>query len=165
VKYRDDPQFPTTGWAWRRVIDASPASDVCQYCGQEPIRYVHVLDHPTAGSVRVGCDCAEDLTGRGGTAEAAEKPLRDSARRLAAWLDHADWHADGDVFTRRIGGKDRVAMIRVERQGLWWTWRVQFTYVSPPAQTVTSECTFASAGEAKTHLYQRHFEKTHPGTA
>lgn len=35
----------------------------CEMCGQEKIRYVHILQHPNfSGELRVGCICAEHMT-------------------------------------------------------------------------------------------------------
>ena len=154
---RDDPEFPVAGWTWRRVRDVSPASAVCQFCGQVALRYVHHLDHPTAGEIRVGCDCAEDLTGRGGTATTAEKPLRDLARRESVWLTHPDWQTTPSGVTRRIGGRERVAFVHVEQDGLWWSWRVEFVHVRPPSQTYHSGQTFPDAEAAKRDVYAVHF--------
>ena len=69
-KWRSD--VPHQGWTCITVDDTGRAESNCEMCGQERVRYIHVMeheDHPE--QLRCGCDCAgrmEDDPGSGSDA-------------------------------------------------------------------------------------------------
>lgn len=62
--------IPHKGWRYIGIEDLAERSfdddipyEQCEMCGNEKIRYVHILTHPEYdGELRVGCDCASRLT-------------------------------------------------------------------------------------------------------
>ena len=62
--------IPHKGWEYVDIIDLGeglfPGEQieyaVCEMCGQEKIRYVHILSHPEVdGLLHVGCECAAKM--------------------------------------------------------------------------------------------------------
>ena len=57
---------------------------VCQFCGHEQIRFVHLLGHPSYPDIiRVGCVCACDLTNDYKNPKERERKLKSRASRKA----------------------------------------------------------------------------------
>lgn len=85
---------PHKGWHLDNVIDLREDADLeygeyetCQFCGQEQIRYVHILSHPSyTDAIRVGCVCAEHLTDDYVTPRRREQALRNRGARRVNWL-------------------------------------------------------------------------------
>ena len=66
----DRPGIPHKGWNYIGIEDfgedALPGEEIpyeqCEMCGNEKIRYVHILTHPEFnGEIRVGCSCAAKM--------------------------------------------------------------------------------------------------------
>ena len=66
------PGLPHKGWTCVDVIDLAEGIDEtesipyeqCEMCGNEKIRYAHVMSHPDyPDEIYVGCVCAEKMTG------------------------------------------------------------------------------------------------------
>lgn len=56
--------------------------ECCMMCGHEKIRYVHVVYHDEEGlEFRVGCNCAEKMTGDYVNPERRERELRNRTNR------------------------------------------------------------------------------------
>ena len=54
----------------------------CEMCGQEKIRYVHVLQHSDFnGELRVGCVCAEHMTDDYINPQKSERELKNRLNR------------------------------------------------------------------------------------
>ena len=54
----------------------------CEMCGQEKIRYVHILQHPNFnGELRVGCVCAERMTDDYINPQKTERELKNRLNR------------------------------------------------------------------------------------
>lgn len=89
------PGVPHKGWQLDDVIDLllderrKPGNyDDCQFCGQEQIRFVHLLSHPQYTDViRVGRVCSERLTDDCVTPRQRENQLRTRAARRQRWLE------------------------------------------------------------------------------
>jgi hypothetical protein len=109
--------FPHRGWKCIRVVDLNPdkrpANEVaymrCQACGQDPIRFVHMLVHDDwPEPVEVGRSCAARLTGDYVNSRRRESELRNrSKRRVAArrrWMG-LPWRtsAHGNLWTKVKG--------------------------------------------------------------
>jgi hypothetical protein len=79
--------IPACGWVLDGVIDLMPACEddyaSCEWCGNEKIRFVHMLSHPRHfETLAVGCVCSGRLTGDSVGPAAAEKEVRShSAKR------------------------------------------------------------------------------------
>lgn len=54
----------------------------CEMCGNEKIRYVHIMEHPEfLGELRVGCKCACHMTDDYESPQARERELRNRVQR------------------------------------------------------------------------------------
>lgn len=89
------PNIPHKGWACVDVFDVradgAPVEETnyetCEMCGNERIRFVHLMRHQEHdGELRVGCVCAEKMSGDYQTPKRREKVLRSRADRRAKWL-------------------------------------------------------------------------------
>jgi len=96
---RDKPGVPHKGWSLQDVIDlrideAREYGDYecCQFCGQEQIRYVHLVRHALyPGMLRVGCICAEHMTEDYVNPRRIEGKLRSRAVRRSRWPNLRAW--------------------------------------------------------------------------
>lgn len=89
------PDIPHKGWTCSDVFDVrandEPPDEVnyetCEMCGNERIRFVHLMRHPEHPTeLRVGCQCAEKMSGDYVTPKEREKGLRSRAARREKWL-------------------------------------------------------------------------------
>lgn len=72
---------PLFGWICVDVEDMGSASFVCDLCGYDRIRYVHVMEHPEwNGRFHVGCVCDGTMSGN----MLAAKQRDDDARKKSA---------------------------------------------------------------------------------
>ncbi|WET67954.1 hypothetical protein [Sphingobacterium sp.] len=86
--------IPHKGWVLADVIDVREEGqpewntdyETCMMCGNEKIRYVHILEHSDVSSkFRVGCRCAEKMTSDYVNPEKRERELRNRASRRMNW--------------------------------------------------------------------------------
>lgn len=99
----DQPGIPHKGWQCVDVIDifkddvynvALPDFtsvdrnyETCQMCGRENIRYVHVMEHNEYDSqLRVGCVCAQKMSGDYVGPRDREQKLKNRAARRSKWF-------------------------------------------------------------------------------
>jgi len=91
--------IPHKGWTLVDVIDVREDGqsewetdyETCMMCGNEKIRYVHILEHPEVDEeFRVGCTCAEKMTNDYINPERRERELRNRASRRVNWTKK-DW--------------------------------------------------------------------------
>lgn len=83
------PGVPHKGWDLHDVVDARDERgleygdyDSCQFCGQDQIRWVHILQHSDYQDlIEVGCDCAEKLTEDYVNPKRRENELRNRSSR------------------------------------------------------------------------------------
>ena len=89
------PNVPHKGWKCIDVVDVradgESADDaeyeVCQMCGQERIRFVHLMQHAAMpAEMRVGCICAEKMCDDYVAPKQRERELRNRSTRRAKWL-------------------------------------------------------------------------------
>ena len=74
------PNVPHKNWCWLDVIDTQTRDSVCDMCGNERIRYVHVMAHPEyPAQLSVGCVCAEKMTNDYVNPKQRERKLRNAA--------------------------------------------------------------------------------------
>jgi hypothetical protein len=122
----DKPGVPHKGWSCVNVFDtradgesADEASyDECQMCGNEKIRYVHVMRHPEhPEELHVGCQCAEKMSDDYFGPKEKEKALRGRAGRRAKWLQRK-WRlsANGNLWIK-VDGNRFIVMADRFKQG------------------------------------------------
>ena len=96
--------LPHKGW---RCVAASDlrfeqgdnyTPEVCQMCGQENLRYVHVMEHDEyEPRLRVGCVCAEKMEGDYTNPKQRESKLANRLGRRGRWLQR-NWR---DIAERK----------------------------------------------------------------
>lgn len=105
--------IPHKGWKLEDVIDIRDDGlsedeaeyEACMMCGNERIRYVHIVNHPEVeDSFRVGCICAEKMTNDYVNPKLREKQLRNKANRRRNWIDKS-WNIskNGNYYLRHKG--------------------------------------------------------------
>lgn len=86
----DKKGIPHKGWTEIGIEDLGEEVDFgeeiryerCEMCGNEKIRYVHIMTHPEyRGELRVGCDCACKMTDDYENPEARERDLKNRVQR------------------------------------------------------------------------------------
>ena len=86
--------IPHKGWQLQDVIDVREDGqtewetnyETCMMCGNEKIRYVHVVYHREINEeYRVGCVCAEKMTNDYVNPKLREKELRNRTNRRINW--------------------------------------------------------------------------------
>lgn len=91
--------MPHKGWVLEDVIDVRSEGqdeweteyEQCMMCGNEKIRYVHIVSHPEMqDTFRVGCVCAEKMTNDYLNPGRLEKELKNRANRRSNWMNK-DW--------------------------------------------------------------------------
>lgn len=128
MSFWDTPGVPHKGWICINVYDVredgSPPEEAeyetCNMCGNERIRYVHVMAHPQFGSeLHVGCVCAEKMSNDYVGPKRRETELRNRAQRRKNWLTRS-WRtsAKGNDFLN-VEGKNVVIYPDKYRYGLW----------------------------------------------
>lgn len=109
----DQPGVPHKGWHCVDVVDlradGGPADETdyatCQMCGNEKIRYVHIMEHPDLDeNFEVGCVCAEKMSDDYEGPKRRETKLRNRAVRRTRWLQRK-WRvsAKGNSFLNLEG--------------------------------------------------------------
>jgi hypothetical protein len=92
--YWKTPGVPHKGWRLIDVVDIREDGqsewekdyESCMMCEHDKIRYVHIVSHDEFGEeFRVGCNCAEKMTGDYVNPEQRERELRNRANRRASW--------------------------------------------------------------------------------
>lgn len=79
----DQPDIPHKGWVCVDVIDNETPDATCEMCGNERIRYVHTMSHPSNNmQLDVGCVCAEKMTDDYVNPRRRERELRNKAARF-----------------------------------------------------------------------------------
>jgi hypothetical protein len=108
VNLWNQADIPHKGWIFLDVIDTETAEAICEMCGNERIRYVHMMAHADHSErLSVGCVCAEKMSDDYVNPRKRERELRNKTARLlrrkkrAAQIDKekietlqcARWHA------------------------------------------------------------------------
>lgn len=86
----DKKDIPHKGWIEIGMEDLGEEAEFgdeiqyeqCEMCGNEKIRYVHIMKHPEfLGKLRVGCICACHMTDDYESPQARERELRNRVQR------------------------------------------------------------------------------------
>jgi len=105
----DRPEIPHKDWVCIAVEDLEQASERCEMCGNEGIRYVHTMWHETyPKELLVGCVCAEKMEMEYEISpQQREAGLKSRANRRSRWLtrnwrlsnnDNEYLKSDGYIF-------------------------------------------------------------------
>ena len=114
------PGIPHKGWSiigCEDILDGIEDPDnreyeTCEMCGQERIRYVHIMCHPNYPNVlRVGCSCAEKMTDDYETPRDQERKIQNRAHRRVNFLKQ-NWETNnkGNLVLRYKG--ERITAIK-----------------------------------------------------
>jgi len=80
---------PHRGWTCVNVEDLDEQCFTCEMCKSALVRYLHTMEHPEySGQLRVGCVCAENMSGDYVGPRLREGELRNAANRRKALLAH-----------------------------------------------------------------------------
>ncbi len=127
----DIPGVPHKGWMLVGFEDIkdNPSADyeTCEMCGNEKIRFVHILAHPEYdGVMRVGCICAEKMTDDYITHREHENYMRKRAERRKNFIKQQWYRNQNGNYVLNYKG-DRITAI--ERNGTFgfvfhnkWIW-------------------------------------------
>lgn len=144
------------GWQFRFVEDLWEAVHTCEHCARERVRYVHTIEHPQHGRLRVGYVCAAKLTADNDTPLSQEKELRKRADRFNYWADPAHWKVEIDRHTRKGRALHWDYTFAAYRHGdNEWRWVVRIESQG----NYHSDKIFRSAEEAKRTFWLKHIEK------
>jgi hypothetical protein len=105
------PNVPHRGWSYVDYEDLGQPLETCEMCERQEIRHVHIVSHPDYPStLRVGCDCAEKLTGDYSTPTERERSHKNWLARLNRFLTKG-WEAGryGSLYRRWKGRSLLVA--------------------------------------------------------
>lgn len=127
--------LPHKGWRYVGIEDLGEevmeGEDIpyekCEMCGNENIRYVHILSHPEyKEEIRVGCVCASKMTENYTDPGRNEKELLNRSKRRTSFL-RREWKKTDKGFTLRYKGENITIVL--SRYGLWgvvfqnqWRW-------------------------------------------
>jgi len=149
----DQPGVPHKGWRCIDVIDiradGSSADETdyatCQMCGNERIRYVHIMEHDEFDRLEVGCICAEKMSGDYVNPRQTEAVLRNRAGRKAKWLKRK-WRrsAKGNAFINAEG--HNLVVFPAKFKPGRWSFGIDGDF---------SRQTFASEDAAKLAMFDR----------
>jgi hypothetical protein len=144
----DQLGLPHRGWSCIDVIDLAADGSIdeseyetCEMCGNEKIRYVHVMTHSLVETtVRVGCVCSGNMSGDYVGPKQREKRLRSRATRKTRWLTRT-WRVStkGNEFINVDGSN-----LGVHAKGTRWGYRIDSEF---------STKTYATSDEAKLALF------------
>ncbi len=89
ANYWNLPGVPHKGWDFQTILDLQDEGEdyeTCMMCGREQIRYVHILSHDEVpDTFRVGCVCAEKMTGDYVNPKERQRQLENRAKRKDNW--------------------------------------------------------------------------------
>ena len=123
--------LPHKGWKCLDVIDLAEyveeGDDIpyeqCEMCGNEKIRYAHVMIHPDfQGEIHVGCICAEKMTGDYVNPRKCENELRNRTLRKRNF-NKVQWNYNP---TKRTYSKKYKGEYITIKQSIYGNWGVFF---------------------------------------
>ena len=113
--------IPHKGWKEMGIEDLGEdlesGDDVeyeqCEMCGQEKIRYVHILQHPNFnGELRVGCVCAERMTDDYINPQKTERELKNRLNRKKNFMRREWQERNQGKYVLRYKGEN-ITIIHV----------------------------------------------------
>lgn len=133
---------PLEHWYCVDLIDEEDASFVCELCGCEKVRYVHVIQHGEYfEKVYVGCICAGIMEGDLLAAKERDRKMKNRAKRKLNFPNR-NWKQT------RTGGyyikyRDKYVFINQHRNGYWscnYDGRTEWQYKGRPIKDSLSAC-------------------------
>ena len=101
-----DAGVPHKGWTCVDIEDLGSASQICEMCEHQTIRFVHFMTHPNCtGELSCGCDCAARMEENYQAAEIRDKGMRNRAGRKKKWPNLQAWHTsqNGNLTIKKDG--------------------------------------------------------------
>ena len=151
----DQSGTPHKGWTCIDVEDLGEAGPIeeggyanCEMCGNEKIRYVHVMIHTEfSGQRRVGCVCAGKMSDDYVGPERRERKLRNRAAQRAKWLTRK-WRTSnkGNPHLNAAGMN-----LGVYQAGGGWKYRIDGDF---------SQGSYSTADQAKLALFDAFWLRT-----
>lgn len=78
---------PLENWKCVHLIDEEKPDFICELCGCEKVRYVHVMEHEQYfEDIRVGCVCAGIMEGDILAAQERDRKMKNRAKRKVTFL-------------------------------------------------------------------------------
>jgi len=119
---------PHKGWKHIGIEDLGedvyPGEEIryeqCEMCGNEKIRYVHILTHPEFdGELRVGCDCASNLINDYVNPREQERNYRNRTNRRTTFL-RQEWTRKPETGNYSLRYKGEYITIMKSKYGVGW---------------------------------------------
>ncbi|MEO9475104.1 MAG: hypothetical protein ABJ004_12365 [Cyclobacteriaceae bacterium] len=143
TNFRNIPGVPHKGWSLDTVYDIRDDGqteeetnyEACMMCGNEKIRYVHVLSHPEySQQMKVGCNCAEKMTDDYINPTRYERNLRNKSARRQNWLK-TNWKfsRQGDYYLKRDG---HILIIFIDKRSGLYQGKIDNTFGRKKYKTV-----------------------------
>ncbi len=83
----DKPGIPHQDWTCVDTYDMGEPEHTCQMCGNERVRYVHVMHHRESPELHTGCVCAAHMSGiPRGVYKDRERVLQSRFAMRTRWL-------------------------------------------------------------------------------
>lgn len=134
----DRAKIPHKGWKYIGIEDLGentlPKDEIpyeqCEMCGNERIRFVHILVHPEfKEKIRVGCKCATKMIENYADPEKKERDLKNRTKRRESFLRQI-WKKTKKGFTLRYKGENITIVIsKYSTFGIvfrkQWCWKYQ----------------------------------------
>lgn len=156
----DQPGMPHKGWRCVSVYDLGDEAGgggeinyaVCEMCGNERIRFVHVMAHPDCDAqCEVGCVCAEKLSDDYVGPKRREAALKNRVSRRTRWLTRR-WRVSAKG--NRYLNLDGVNLgVRPTQTGRWAYW------IGPRY----SRGSYRTYDEARLALFDDYWDSAHAG--
>ncbi len=152
-----EPGVPHKGWHFVDVIDLRPDDTpveeteyaTCDMCGNERIRFVHIMEHDNYQTLHVGCVCAEKMSNDYSGPREREQQVRSRSIRRQKWLTRK-WRTSysGNSFLN-VDEHNFVVFANKLRPGKW----------SYSIDGVFSKASYNSQSEAKLALFDEHWSE------
>ncbi|MBQ0074619.1 MAG: hypothetical protein KBT34_10540 [Prevotella sp.] len=114
--------LPREGWTYLQQIDTTETGKTarCDICNKVT-RYKHLLSHPKAGIIGVGCKCADNLTGTD-IASKKDKLAQSLESRSTTLLQSPKWKHRGNVYELSHKG----FVINITETDGWYSLKLTF---------------------------------------
>lgn len=149
----NQPGVPHKGWTCDYYFDngdADASFTICEMCGKERIRYVHVMSHPEFnGQLEVGCVCAEKMSGDDKGPRERQKLMCRRFKRLRHWLTRCWNENEKGNYVLKTNGF-RITIFHNKRYAGWWSFVVGGEY---------SKTSYKTSDEAKLASFDVFWDK------
>ena len=146
----DNPEVPREDWRCMEVADilekhTGHGDTLCEMCGAETIRYVHIMEHDNFGEALGVCaPCAENMTGDTVNPRRIEQNVRRKSEARDRWLSGHWYLSARDNWVTNVDGVN-MGVFPVKFQNGLWSCRIESTFFKGM---------YPSAEEAKYALFE-----------